>query len=283
MRRVLLGLGLGLAFLLPGVAWAQGNVQALVDRSTLTLEDMMQPAASDQAAAMLQRARAVLICPRVFKAGFIVGGSGGACVLAARAANGTWSYPAFFSIGSGSLGLQLGIQDSEMVLMVLTNRGLNALLSSHFTIGADASAVVATIGGGVQGATTTAAGADIVAFVKSRGAFVGLSLSGSVLSARSSWDQAYYGRPVGARQIVMQMAASNPGADPLRAVLTRFGSSQPPAAAAPPPAVYAPPPGYASPAYPPPATAPGAPLPLAPSAPIQQQTLPAPPPAAPAH
>jgi lipid-binding SYLF domain-containing protein len=256
---------------------------------------------------MLERARAVLICPRVFAAGFIVGGSGGQCVMAARAANGTWSYPAFFTIGSASVGFQLGLKDSELVMMVMTNRGLDALLSSHFKIGADASAVVATIGGGVEGATTTAAGADIVAFTKSRGVFAGVSLGGSVLSAKSDWDAAYYGRPVDTRQIVLQMAASNPGADPLRALLTRYGSAQPaPAPGYQPPASQ--PPGYQPPAYQPPGyQAPGyqpqtysgapastpvygqpggappsyaapneAPVQLSPNGPIQQQSLPPP-------
>ncbi|MBW4090220.1 MAG: hypothetical protein HIU82_03795 [Proteobacteria bacterium] len=272
----------------------------------------MEPGASDQAQAMLERARAVLICPRVFAAGFIVGGSGGQCVMAARAANGTWSYPAFFTIGSASVGFQLGLKDSELVMMVMTNRGLDALLSSHFKIGADASAVVATIGGGVEGATTTAVGADIVAFTKSRGVFAGVSLGGSVLSAKSDWDAAYYGRPVDTRQIVLQMAASNPGADPLRALLTRYGSAQP----APPPGYQPPrsqPPGYQPPGYQPPgyqapgyqapgyqpqtysgapagtpvygqpggappsyAAPNGAPVQLSPNGPIQQQSLPPP-------
>ncbi len=297
MKRILAAFGFVLLVLSPGAARAQGDIQALVDRSTLSLQGMMEPGASDQAQAMLERARAVLICPRVFEAGFIVGGSGGQCVMAARAANGTWSYPAFFTIGSASVGFQLGLKDSELVMMVMTNRGLDALLSSHFKFGADASAVVATIGGGVEGATTTAVGADIVAFTKSRGAFAGVSLGGSVLSAKSDWDAAYYGRPVDTRAIVLQMAASNPGADPLRALLTRYGSTQP----APPPVQpggYAgPPPGYpppgsqtysgppaggapiygqpagGQPGYPP---AGGAPVQLSPSGPIEQQSLPPP-------
>lgn len=293
MTRFLAALALA-AVLAPPVARAQNNVQALVDRSTLALEDVLSPDSSNQAPKMLQQARAVMICPRIFEAGFIVGGAGGNCVMVARAANGTWSYPAFYGIGSASVGLQLGLKDSELVLMVMTNRGLNALLSSHFKFGADASAVVATIGGGVQGATTTAAGADIVGFTKSRGAFAGLSLQGSILNARPSWDQAYYGRPVGARGIVLRMEVSNPGAEPLRALLTRYGTAPaaPVAGAAPPgtaPQAYAPPSGgYAPPAYPAetgPSGAPmqygqaagsAAPVQLAPTAPVQQQNLPAP-------
>jgi lipid-binding SYLF domain-containing protein len=287
MKRFLVVVGLSLSVLAsvalaPGVARAQGSVQALVDRSTLTLQDMMEPGASSRAQSMLQQARAVLICPRIFKAGFIFGGSGGECVLVARAANGTWSYPAFFGIGGASFGLQLGLQDSEVVMMVLTNHGLDALLSSHFTFGADASSVVATTGGGISGATTTAAGADIVAFAKSSGVFAGLSLGGTILNSRPTWDQAYYGRVVDARQIVQQMAVSNPGADPLRAMLTRYGTAQ---AAPPPPAggyggTAPPPPGYApqgagQPGYVPPAGS-AAPVPLEPSGGIQQQTLPPP-------
>jgi SH3 domain-containing YSC84-like protein 1 len=286
MKRILFAVGFTLlAVAAPALAWAQSNVQALVDRSTLAIEDMMAPGASDQAQSMLQRARAVLVCPQVFEAGFIVGGSGGKCVLVARAANGTWSYPAFYSIGSASVGLQLGLKDSEIVLMVMTNRGLDALLASQFKFGADASAVVATVGGGVQGATTTAAGADIVGFTKARGAFVGLSLQGSVLTALPEWDQAYYGRPADASAIVLRMAASNPGADPLREVLTRYGSTAPAAQAggygSPPPnepPPNAPPPGYGAPGYAPPAGEPagGQPVPLAPGTAIQQQSLPPP-------
>ena len=130
MRRILFALGIAVLALAPAVARAQADVQALVDRSTLALQDMMAPGASAQAQAMLQRSRAVLICPRVFSAAFLVGGSGGECVLAARAANGTWSYPAFFAIGNASVGFQLGLKDSELVLMVMTDHGLDALLSS---------------------------------------------------------------------------------------------------------------------------------------------------------
>ena len=127
-----------------------------------------------------------MICPRVFKAGFIFGGEGGACVLLARAGNGTWSYPAFYGMGSGSFGLQIGIQDAEFIMMIMTEKGLHAMLDSQFKLGADASLAVATIGVGVQGSTTGALGADIVAFSQSRGLFGGISLEGSLMGQRTS-------------------------------------------------------------------------------------------------
>ncbi|HET8995603.1 MAG TPA: lipid-binding SYLF domain-containing protein [Acetobacteraceae bacterium] len=226
MRRIMLALAV-LLLAAPSLARAQGEPQIVVDRATLTVQEMMSNRQSEDPRGLLRRARAVLICPRVFKAGFFFGGSGGDCVLLGRAGNGTWSYPAFYAIGSGSFGFQFGIEDSSIVMMIMTNRGLNAVLDSHFKIGAGAGLAIATIGAGVQGSTTAAVGADIVAFAQSRGLYGGISLEGSILSSRSGWDQAYYRQPLGSRQIVMQMQGANPGADPLRAVLTRYGSVPP--------------------------------------------------------
>src|SRR5579859_6587372 len=246
IRSLLAGAALGvMALLVPGSAHAQGDQQTLVDRSTLALQEMMNQTISDDPRRMLSRARGVMICPRVFKAGFFFGGEGGSCVLLSRAANGTWSYPAFYGMGSGSFGLQIGIQDAEFVMMIMTERGLNAILNSQFKLGADASLAIATIGAGVQGSTTGALGADIIAFSQTRGLYGGISLEGSLMGQRISWDQAYYGRGFDARQIIIDMQGANPGADPLRDVLTRYGSGEMQQAAVPPP-----PPGYAPPAGP---------------------------------
>ena len=274
--------------LLPGVARAQGVAQTLVDRATLAVQEMMTQTVSQDPRTMLQRARAVMICPRVFKAGFVFGGSGGDCVLLARAGNGTWSYPAFYGLGSGSFGFQIGIQDSALVMMIETGRGLNAVMDSQFKLGGDIQVAIATIGGGIGGATTAAVGPDIVVYAESRGLFGGVSVEGSIMSLRSDWNTEYYGQPYSARQIVEQMAAANRGADPLREVLTRFGTPQaiqvggPPP---PPPPMWGPGqaptgPGYA-PAYPQSDQgyggmsqgSGGQPVQLQPNAPVQQQSL----------
>jgi lipid-binding SYLF domain-containing protein len=224
-----------------------GEQQSLVDRAALTVQDMMTQTVSKDPKDLLRSAKAVMICPRIFKAGFFFGGEGGNCVLLSRAGNGTWSYPAFYQIGSGSFGLQIGIQDSQILMLIMTEHGLNAVLDSQLKLGAGASIAVATLGAGIQGSTTTAVGADIVAFSAARGLYGGISLEGSVMSAQTPWNQSYYGQPFASRQLVMQMQGNNPGADPLRDVLTRFGSRN---------ASYTPPPpqqqapGY-SPPYPP--------------------------------
>ena len=204
-----------------------GGEQTLVDRAALTVQEFMTQTVSREPRTLLQRAKGALICPRVFKAGFFFGGEGGSCVLLARAGNGTWSYPTFYDIGSGSFGFQFGVQDSQLLLLILTTKGLNAVMDSQVRLGASVSVAVATVGAGVQGATTAAVGADIVAFAAARGLFGGVSLEGGVISARIDENQAYYGQPFAARQIVLQMRGVNQGADPLREVLTRYGGPDP--------------------------------------------------------
>lgn len=256
-----------LPWLAPHPAQAQGDAQTLVDRATLAVQDMMTESLSADPQQSLRHARAVLICPRVFKVGLFFGGEGGACVLLARGANGTWSYPAFYGMGSASFGLQIGIQDSSFVMMIMTERGLNAILDSQFKLGADASLAIATIGAGVQGSTTGALGADIIAFSQARGLYGGISLEGSLLGQRIEWNRDYYGHEMSARDVVLAMQGANPGADPLREILTRYGEVQ--QAAVPPPALL---PGYqGQPRY-----AAPAPTQLQPGGPVQQQSLPPP-------
>ena len=221
-----------------------GEQQTLVDRATLAAQEMMTQTVSDGPRDLLRRAKGVMICPRIFKAGFFFGGEGGSCVLLSRTGNGTWSYPAFYTIGSASFGFQFGIEDNQLFMLIMTERGLGAVLDSQIKLGANAGIAIATIGAGIQGSTTAAVGADIVAFAASRGLFGGIALEGSVMSADTGWNQAYYGQPFASRQLVTQMQGSNPGADPLRGLLTRYGGSQAGRPLNPPPQ-----PGYA-PAYP---------------------------------
>ncbi|UFN50211.1 lipid-binding SYLF domain-containing protein [Roseomonas sp. OT10] len=236
MRRAirLLALGLGLATVpLIRPALAQAEQQALVDRATLTAQEMLTHGDAAMLADLrssVSRARAAMVCPRVFRAGFIFGGQGGPCVLLARDGAGSWSSPAFYAMGGGSFGLQAGVQDMQVLMLIMTDKGLRAVMENQFKIGADASVAIATIGGGIQGATTTAAGADIVSYARSRGLFAGVALEGSVLNFNEADNRTYYGRDVTARQVLLDMQAHNPGSDPLRAMLMQGAA---PAAAAP--------------------------------------------------
>ncbi len=221
MPRRLLAVLAFLAILLPLGARAQSEQQTLVDRATLAVQEMLGDGSPDDLHRLVRKARGALICPQVFKAGFFFGGEGGSCVMVGRLQSG-WTSPAFYGMGSGSFGLQFGIQDAQVLLIVLTEKGLHALLDSQFKFGANAGLAIATFGGGLQGSTTAAFHADIVAFSSARGLFAGIALDGSLIGVRSSWNQAYYGHPIGAHAIVLQGEGSNPGAEPLREVLGRF-------------------------------------------------------------
>jgi len=259
MLRMMNGRGIALALglaVLVGCAGApqSGEEQGLVDRATLSLQEILGEGNDRlQAATQLRKARAVLVCPRIFKAGFFFGAEGGGCVLVGRDAAGSWSSPAFYSLSSGSFGLQAGIQDLQLMMLIMNDRALNALLDSQLKLGADASVAFAGYGGSVSGATTTAVGADILAYARARGLFAGIALEGSLVSARSEWNRSYYGQDIGARQVVVAMQAHNPGADPLRAALMRFGTPR----------------GAAAPALPAPTSA------AAPTGAVQRSTLPA--------
>ena len=274
MARGLAGVALAGSFLLAAcqadgdTAQVQAKQQQLVDQATLSAEAVMDPQTGKPAQRELRLAKAVVICPGVFKAGFFFGGSGGGCVLLARDANGSWSAPAFYSIGSGSFGLQAGVQDEQLVLFILSQRGLNAILNTHFRIGGSAQASFATLGGGIGGSTSTALDADIVALELNRGLFAGISIEGSFLNSDAQGDSAYYGQPVGPEDLVVAMRVNNPGDDPLRSVLTKYGSPVGVAdlQAAPGP----PPPGYVG------REAEQEPLQLAPNAPVQHRNLPPP-------
>ncbi len=253
----------GLLAALPVVAHAQVEQQQLVDRASLAAQDLLNDSSGRDAQSVLRRARAVMICPRVFKAGFLFGGQGGDCVLTARDAAGSWSSPAFYSLGGASFGFQAGLQDTQVAFLIMSDRGLRAIMDTQLKLGADAAATFVDLGGGVEGATGMALNADIVGFSRARGLYAGVSLGGSLMSAKSDWNQAYYGRPVGVQQIVLTMEASNKAADPLREILSRYGT-QVAAGAAPIPLQQSPM---------------GAPPPRAqvqqqPLAPVQQQPLP---------
>ena len=228
MRPIMLLSALLLAlFGFSGSARAQAEEQALVDRATLTLQEIMGPADNTgDARALLRNAKGVLICPRVFRAGFFIGGEFGECVLAARGGGGSWSSPAFYSLVGGSFGLQAGLQDAQVISLIMTERGLNAVLDSQFKFGAEAGLAFATLGRSIQGATTAAVGADIVTIGRSRGLFAGITLDGAALSANSSAMRAYFGREASARQVVVAMELHNPGSDPLRGALMRLGAPE---------------------------------------------------------
>jgi len=168
----------------------------------------------------LARARAVLLVPSLYKGGFLLGGQYGNGVLIARNPDGGWGYPAFYTMSGGSFGLQFGLEDVSILFLVMTERGLNAVLSNQFKFGADLGVTFAVVGAGMGASTTSSLGADILAFsLGGIGLYGGVSLEGTMLAPRDAWNNAYYGKDVSSRAIIRERAISNPDADKLRDVL----------------------------------------------------------------
>ena len=201
-------------------AQALSEQEELVERARLTFASMRQEQRYSAINRLLPNAKAIIIFPDVFRGGFVVGGEGGTGVLLARLEDGGWSHPAFFGMGTGSVGLQIGGQVSETVLVVMTEDGLNALFDSQVTLGADASVAVASIGSGIEARTGLDINADMYAFSRNQGLFFGGALEGSYLFERDAWNSAYY--TAGATgEAIRHGLYTNSHSDTLRAELTR--------------------------------------------------------------
>lgn len=215
---ILTVLALGLGIATPALALT--DQEQLVDEARATLQSLMTDPDYAPLHATLQQAQAVLIVPQLFKGGFFLGAEGGNGVLLARNADGSWSDPSFMLLASGSLGLQIGGEVSEMVVSIMTEQGLNAILEHKGRIGADVSAALFVVGMGIDAHTGFDSNADMYAFSRSKGLFLGGALEGGVISPKDSWNEAYYGTPATSRDI-LNGGYSNPQSTPLSTALPR--------------------------------------------------------------
>ncbi len=142
---------------------------------------------------LLARSKGILIVPSYYKAGFILGGAYGDGVLVSRLPDGGFGDPAFYRMTSGSVGLQIGMQSAEIIFMILTEKGLSAVLDDEFKLGANVGMTIGTLGVGAEAATTTNVGKDIVAYSKAAGLFAGGAFEGAAIKPRKDWNAAVYG------------------------------------------------------------------------------------------
>lgn len=187
----------------------------LITQSRATIESMLSNPDYPSLLSLATRAKAILIIPQLLKLSFFLGGHGGSGVLLARSAGGKWSSPAFYTVAGINYGFQLGGQASEVVLTIMSDKGLSALLRHELTLGADAGVSIGTLGRGAKAATGLGEDADVYAFSRSQGLYAGISLDGSVITPDTSWNEALYGKGVTPEQILVQQSVSTPYADKL--------------------------------------------------------------------
>ncbi|MBA4357562.1 MAG: lipid-binding SYLF domain-containing protein [Humidesulfovibrio sp.] len=193
--------------------------QGLVDKAAAVVRGMRKDPAFRHIEVYLKNAKGVLVLPSVIKAGFIYGGQGGNGVLLARAADGAWSAPAFYTLGGGSIGLQIGVQEAAIVLVFMNDKAFLSAIDTGLTLGADATAAAGTAG--ITGeVATTHAFKDVYYFADVGGLFAGVSLEGGVIHVRENMNKAYYGQMLTPRQIVLERKADARGAIMLKDALT---------------------------------------------------------------
>lgn len=200
---------------------ARTEAGSLVDASRWAVERLKNQ--NDDMAKMfranLPAARGIAIFPAVTKGAFIVGAQGGSGVVLVRGADGSWSQPAFYNLAAGSFGLQAGFQSAEVVLLLRSQRAVNAVIRNQGKFGGDLTFAVGEMGGGIGAATTTALGADILAYSNVSGLFAGMSLEGAGIIRRNDLNQAFYGRAVTPEAILLRREVANSQADMLRQTL----------------------------------------------------------------
>ena len=192
--------------------------QVIVNRADTSIERFQSGSQSPSFEHYLSHAKGVMIFPRVVKAALFFGGGGGNGVLLARDSSGNWSAPAFYGIGGGGAGLQIGYQEATIVLVFMTDSSLRSALNNGLTLGADATVAAGTVG--EAGAAAKAqTGKDIYAFVDAGGVFAGVSLEGAVVNARQTLNESYYGPDATPYAIVVERRFDNPASTELRSRL----------------------------------------------------------------
>lgn len=189
----------------------------IVERATATANLFRDDPNMSYLHTNLSKAEGVLIIPEYGRAAIILGGAGGNGVLLKRQAGNTWSSPAFYTMGSASIGLQLGGGVSELILMIMTKQGIDSLMRSSFKLGMDTSVAAGPIGVGAKAQT-----ADILAFARSKGMFLGVSVDGSVIKVRENLNHAYYDQFISTEEIINSTQTSDPQAEQLRAAVARM-------------------------------------------------------------
>lgn len=182
-----------------------------VAESARVLEEILGVKDNNIPKAILDKAKAIVVIPSTVKGAFVVGGQRGKGIISGRI-DSQWSSPAFITLTGGSVGLQVGGQATDIVLVVMNERGLENLTQNSFKIGGSASIAAGPVGREAEGATDLRFQAEILSYSRSRGIFAGVSLAGSTIRADRDANEKIYGIGYNTRQIVVEKKAGAPAA-----------------------------------------------------------------------
>jgi len=197
---------IGFLFVVLGLSGCAGSAseeasasrsERLLEQSRLVLRDFLEDPQYQRMHVYVQNAYAVMIVPDLLKGGFLAGAERGTAMMVIRhPETGNWGQPAFYDIYGGSLGLQFGVQSSDVVFTIMNQSAVKKIVGSGLKLGADASVAAGRVGATIGAATTASFGEDLYVFAKNQGLFGGFAIDGSYMAPKNNWNAAYYGRPV---------------------------------------------------------------------------------------
>ncbi len=221
MKKVLVVL---LLLLLTGSALAADTREKVVgrlDAAATIMDEIMAAPDKGIPEEVLSSAECVAIVPSFLKGGFVVGGAYGKGVATCRTAKG-WSAPAFFRMEGGSIGLQIGGEAADLIMLIMNEQGMQRLMSSKFQIGADAAAAAGPVGRHAGGDTDWKMRAEVLTYSRSRGLFAGISLKGNTLRQDKDDTRAFYGRMVPFRTSLTGQIAAPADAHTFLAAVSKY-------------------------------------------------------------
>ena len=174
--------------------------------------------------AVLEKAEGIAVFPGLLKGGLGVGAQHGRGILSTRdKRNGGWSNPAFLTINGGSVGLQIGLQSTDLVLVINNLRGLEQMVKNQFKLGADVAVAAGPVGRDAGAATDIQMRAQILSYSRSRGLFAGVTLNGSTINQDRDANGRFYGKPLTTKEIVFDGMGTNEAASAWKATLVKYG------------------------------------------------------------
>jgi SH3 domain-containing YSC84-like protein 1 len=174
---------------------------------------------------LLNKSQCIIVVPGLKKGAIIVGGKYGKGFVSCRSKSGVgWGAPGSVRVEGGSVGFQIGGSETDVIMLVMNDSGMNRLLTSKFTLGGDVTVAGGPVGRSTQAETDAFMTAEILTWSRARGLFAGVALTGATLREDSDWNNELYGRKITNREILTSTIAPPPPAQPLLEELNRYSS-----------------------------------------------------------
>ena len=196
-----------LILLVSSLAWAQGDgnkQRKLLRTSQMILDEIQNSPDQKIPMSLISKAKAIIVFPTMLKAGFFLGGRYGKGIASVRASDtGKWGPPAFLYTTGASFGFQIGAEAIDLILLVMSQRGLEGLLSEKFSLGADIAISAGPVGRHAEASTDVFMQGEIYSYSRSKGLFGGVSVKGTIITSDVDANLAYYGKPLTAENILL--------------------------------------------------------------------------------